>query len=101
MSKDAGMRDAPSMPAEVVVGSAIDLVTALRDVCALADPELASECRRCLGSLWALAAKVEASGSKLLPALMGIDVKPSNPHLSLSDLMRNPHGFSDAEGGEA
>ena len=46
MSKDAGMRGAPSMPAEIIVGNAIDLVIALRNVCTLADPELASECRR-------------------------------------------------------
>lgn len=101
MSKDAGMRGAPSMPAEIIVGNAIDLVIALRNVCTLADPELASECRRRLGSLGALAAKVEASGPKLLPAMMGIDVKPSDPHLSLSDVMRCPHEFSDVEGGEA
>ncbi|MBM6784441.1 hypothetical protein H6A08_08765 [Enorma massiliensis] len=78
------------MPAEVAVAGAIDLVTALRDVCGLVDPELATECRRSLGALWALAARVEASESKRLPAMMAVRVRPSNAHLALSDLMREP-----------
>lgn len=84
--------DCMEMTAEVAVACAIDLVTALRDVCGLADPELAAECRRSLGSLWALAARVEASESKRLPAMMDLRVRPSYAHLALSDLMRDPLG---------
>ena len=80
------------MPAEVAVASAIDLVTALRDACGLVDPELAAECRRSMGSLWALAARVEASESKRLPAMMAVRVRPSSAHIALSDLMRDPLG---------
>lgn len=78
------------MPAEAVVGSAIDLITSLRDVCALVDPELASECRRCLGSLWALAARVTASESTRVGAMMGVTVVPSRAVPLLDDLMRHP-----------
>lgn len=84
------------MPAEVAVASAIDLVTALRDVCALADPELAAECKRSLGSLWALAARVEAAESKRLPSMMGLRVRASNAHLALGELMRDPRGAAAA-----
>ena len=80
------------MPAEAAVATAIDLVTALRDVCGLVDPELAAECRRSLGSLWALAARVEASESRRLPAMMAVRVRPSSAHLALADLMRDPLG---------
>lgn len=80
------------VPAEVAVGSAIDLVTSLRDVCALVDPELASECGRCLGSLWALAARVVASGSTRVDAMMGIRVRPTRAVLDLEDLMCDPAG---------
>lgn len=88
--------DHAEMPAEVAVAGAIDLVTALRDVCELADPDLAAECRRSLGALWALAARVEASESKRLPAMMAVRVRPSNAHLALSDLMRDPLGTAAA-----
>lgn len=84
------------MPAEAAVASAIDLVTALRDVCGLVDPELEAECRRSLGSIWALAARVEASDSKRLPAMMAVRVRPSYAHIALSDLMRDPHGAGAA-----
>lgn len=84
------------MPAEVAVASAIDLVTALRDACEFVDPELAAECRRSLGSLWALAARVEASESKRLHVMMAVRVIPSNAHLALSDLMRDPRGTAAA-----
>ncbi len=84
--------DHVEMPAEVAVAGAINLVTALRDVCGLVDPELEAECRRSLGSLWALAARVEASESKRLPAMMSVRVRPSYAHLALSDLMRDPLG---------
>lgn len=78
------------MPAEVAVASAIDLVSALRDVCDAVDPELAAECRRSLGALWSLAVRVEASESKRMPAMMGIRVRASCAHVALSELMRDP-----------
>ena len=86
------------MPAEAVVGSAIDLVTSLRDVCALVDPELASECGRCLGSLWALAARVVASEGTRVGAMMGVRVRHSQAFLALEALMRDPVGATREDG---
>lgn len=86
------------MPAEAIVGSAIDLVTSLRDACALVDLELASECGRCLGSLWALAARVVASEGTRVGAMMGVRVRPSQAFLALETLMRDPVGATREDG---
>lgn len=65
-------------PADSVVGLAIGCVSELRDVCEFTDPELASECRRALGELWALAARTEASDARKIPAMGAIRVRSAS-----------------------
>ncbi|WP_417046246.1 hypothetical protein [Enorma massiliensis] len=78
-------------PADSVVGLAIGCVSELRDVCEFADPGLASECRRALGALWALAARTETSDARMLPAMGAVRVRSASRAVeALGRIMREP-----------
>lgn len=90
-------------PADSVVGLAIGCVSELRDICEFADPELASECRRALGALWALAARAMVSDGRRIPAMGAVRVRSAARAVEAIDLiMRDPvprrHRRREADG---